>query len=63
MDCSPPGSRGSPDKNTGVDCHALLQGTFPAQGSSPRVFSLPHWQTGPLPLAPPGEAHILLLAV
>ena len=32
----------SPGKNTGVDCHALLQGTFPTQGSNP---SLPHcWQ-------------------
>ena len=31
-DCSPPGSyvRGdSPGKNTGVGCHALLQGIFP----------------------------------
>ena len=31
MDCSPPGSsvRGdSPGKNTGVGCHALLQGIF-----------------------------------
>ena len=24
--------RDSPDKNTGVDCHALLQGIFPTQG-------------------------------
>ena len=38
MDCSPPGSsvRGdSPCKNTGVGCHALLQGIFPTQGSNP----------------------------
>ena len=28
MDCSPPG------KNTGVGCHALLQGIFPTQGSN-----------------------------
>ena len=28
-----------PGKNTGVDCHALLQGIFPTQGSNP---SLPH---------------------
>ena len=37
MDCSPPGSsihEDSPGKNTGVDCHALLQGIFPAQGSN-----------------------------
>ena len=25
----------SPDKNTGVGCHALLQGIFPTQGSNP----------------------------
>jgi len=38
MDCSPPGSsvhRDSPGKNTGVGCHALLQGIFPTQGSNP----------------------------
>ena len=28
----------SPDKNTGVDCHALLQGTFPTQGSNPGLL-------------------------
>ena len=34
MDCSPPGSSGPgfPRKNTGVDCHFLLQGIFPTQG-------------------------------
>ena len=34
-DCSPPGSSihgASPGKNTGVGCHALLQGIFPTQG-------------------------------
>ena len=38
MGCSPPGSsvhRDSPGKNTGVGCHALLQGIFPTQGSNP----------------------------
>ena len=42
MDCSPPGSsvhENSPGKNTGVGCHALLQGIFPAQGLNP---GLPH---------------------
>ena len=29
----------SPGKNTGVGCHALLQGIFPTQGSKP---GLPH---------------------
>ena len=40
MDCSPPGSsvhRDSPDKNTGVSCHAL-QGIFPTQGSNPGLL-------------------------
>ena len=38
MDCSLPGSSvhgDSPGKNTGVGCHALLQGIFPIQGSIP----------------------------
>ena len=38
MDCRPPGSSvhgDSPGKNTGVDCHFLLQGIFPTQGSNP----------------------------
>ena len=42
MDCSLPGSSvhgDSPDKNTGVGCHALLQGIFPTQGSN---LGLPH---------------------
>jgi len=29
----------SPGKNTGVDCHTVLQGIFPTQGSNP---GLPH---------------------
>ena len=38
MDCSPPGSSvhgDSPGKNTGVGCHALLQGILSTQGSNP----------------------------
>ena len=38
MDWGPPGSSvhgDSPGKNTGVGCHALLQGIFPTQGSNP----------------------------
>ena len=31
----------SPAKNTGVDCHALLQGIFPTQGSNPGI---PHYR-------------------
>ena len=42
MDWNPPRSSvhgDSPGKNTGVGCHALLQGIFPIQGSNP---GLPH---------------------
>ena len=42
MDCSLPGSSvhgDSPGKNTGVGCHALLQGIFPTRRSIP---GLPH---------------------
>ena len=38
MDCTLPGSSvhgDFPGKNTGVSCHALLQGIFPIQGSNP----------------------------
>ena len=38
MDSSPPGTSvhgDSPGKNTGVDCHSLLQGIFPTQGLNP----------------------------
>ena len=38
MNCSPPGFSvhgDSLDKDTGVDCHVLLQGIFPTQGSTP----------------------------
>ena len=39
-DCSLPGSSvywDSPGKNTGVGCHALLQGIVPTQGSNPVI--------------------------
>ena len=42
IDCNPPGLSiwgDSPGQNTGVDCHALLHGIFPTQGSNP---GLPH---------------------
>ena len=47
MDCSPPSSSvlgDSPGKNTGVGCHALLQGIFPIQGSNPNLLCLLHRQ-------------------
>ena len=63
MDCSPPGSCpwDSPGKNTGVGCHALLQGIFPTQGLNLHLLLLLHWQAGSLPLVPPGKppTHII----
>ena len=44
----------SPGKNTGVGCHALLQGIFPVQGLNPHCLCL--LQVGPLPLTPPGKS-------
>ena len=41
MDCSLPASsvhENSPGENTGVGCHALLQGIFPTKGSIPRLL-------------------------
>ena len=55
MDCSLPGSSvhgDSPGKNTGVSCHALLQGIFMTQGLN---LHLLHWQAGSLPLVQPGK--------
>ena len=52
MDCSPPGSSVHgyfPGKTTGVDCHFLLQGIFPTQGSN---LHLLHWQ-------PPGKLKVV----
>ena len=39
-----------PSKNTGVDCHFLLQGTFPTQGCKLHLLHLLHWQADSLPL-------------
>ena len=41
MDCKLPGSSihgDSPSKNTGMGCHALLQGIFPNQGLNPGLL-------------------------
>ena len=45
-----PLSMGYSSKNTGVSCHALLQGSFPTQGLNPHLLSLLHWQADSLPL-------------
>ena len=37
-----------PGKNTGVECHSLLQGLFPPQGSNPHLL---HWQADSSPLS------------
>ena len=49
--CQTPLFRNSPGKNTGVDCHSLLQGIFQTQGLNPHL--LPR-QANSLPLVPPG---------
>ena len=44
MDCSPPGSSVHeilPGKNTGVGCHALLQGGLPDPGTEPLFLRFP----------------------
>ena len=44
VDYSPPGSSvhmDSPGWNTGMGCHALLQGIFPTLGSNPCLFMSP----------------------
>ena len=46
---------GSPGKNPGVGCHALLQGVFLTQGSNLRLLHLLHWQPGSSPLTPLGS--------
>ena len=44
MDYSPPGSsvHGIPGKNTGVGCHALLQGIFKTQSLNPGLLHCRH---------------------
>ena len=42
----------SPGKNTGVDCHSLLQEIFPTQGSNLHLLCLLHWHVGSLPQVP-----------
>ena len=46
----------SPHKNTGVDCHALLQGIFLTQGLKPYLLSVLHYKQM-LYRSAPGEAH------
>ena len=50
--CQAPLSMDFPDKNTGVGCHFLLQGIFPAQQSNPGLLRLLHWQVEHHPGSP-----------
>ena len=51
-------------KNTGVNCHFLLMGIFPTQGSNPCLLCLLHWQADSLSLShlgsPNNTLHIVL---
>ena len=61
MDCSLPGYSvhgDSPSKNTGVGCHFLLQGIFPAQGLNPFPLRLPALAGGFFTTGTTWEAHI-----
>ena len=63
MDYSPPGSpvHGEfPGENTGVACHALLQGILPTQELNLSLLGLLHWQESSLPLAPLGKPKCLV---
>ena len=42
-------------KNPGVECHDLLQGIFPTQGSNAGLLCLLHWEADSLPLVSPGK--------
>ena len=53
----------SPGKNAGVGCPSLLQGVFPSQGLKLWLFRLLHWQTGSLPVGPPGKPCVLVSAL
>ena len=48
----------SPGKNTGVGCHALLQGILPTQGSNLNLLHLLHGQVGSLALVLPGKPYL-----
>ena len=50
----------SPGKNTGVGCHALLQGIFPTQGSNP---GLPHSRQILLLSEPPDKSQMYIIDV
>ena len=65
LDCSLPGSSvpwGSPGKNTGVGCHALLQGIFLTKGSNPCLLCLMHRQAASISASITWEAQLPIAA-
>ena len=65
MDSSLPGfcvHGDSPCKNTGVGCHALLQGIFPSQGLNPRLLYLLHFRQILYPLSHLGSLYQICYA-
>ena len=60
MDFSPPGSSVH-GINTGVGCHALLEGIFPTQGLNLCLLSLLHWQADSVSTEPPGKPLLQML--
>ena len=62
LDCSLPSfvCKDSPSKNTGVGCHALLQGIFPTQGPNSGLLQLVHCRHISLLLSHQGSPHRLI---
>ena len=56
VNCSPP-KLFCLGKNTGVSCHALLQGNFPTQGLNLHLLGLLQWASRFFTIRPPGKAH------
>ena len=50
-----------PGRNTGVSCHALLQGIFPTQESNRLLLCLMYWQSDYLPLRHLGSPGFLCI--
>ena len=59
MDCRLLCPWDSPGKNTGVGCHAVLQGIFPTQGSNPQLLQLLHCRQILYPLSHLGSLALL----
>ena len=51
----------SPGNNTGVGCHALLQGIFPTQGLNLHLLCLLHWQVSSWPITPPATPNMAVI--